>query len=300
MWITPSRDKTLAELMAGDSIHGGGSISPYLVQPPVNQWLVALNQISPEIRDYIRRKKSDEIANQLMNMEQPPRAQAIGYDQGAPATQPFTGGAAQFKLRNLYQDYIDKQQEDQVKSAQEERKARLDEANIARLNAPGDPRYSVQLPDGRTVNVTGNEAAQYYRPRANQANADSIEKIDQDAHAWTGHRLHELINSTDARNNPDGSATITLADGKTTATLTADALRNIRERYARLQGGQSNPALQAFQQAQQTPLPAPDLPPVTAPEPTSAPPLPQTRIITKDGHHYEVDDVNKKVIRQID
>lgn len=292
-WITPSRDPTYAELAARESIHGGGGISANLLQRK-RTWQDdlsdAVKAVAPQVAKYLQTKKSDAIANQLMNMEQPPRAAsmdqygatydpALAKDQGLvfnptatkfepDATQPFTGGADQFKVRNMYQSYLDQQQLDQTKAAQEERKGRLDEANIARINAPGDPKYNVQLPDGRIINVTGNEAAQYYRPRANQANADSIEKIDKDAQAWTGHHLHELINSKDARNNPDGSAVITLADGKT-ALLTSDALNSIRQRYARLQGGQTNKAVQTFKDAQQT-LPSPDLPPITQADTTPA------------------------------
>lgn len=277
------------------TIHGGGGISSDLLKRR-RTWQDDLADIvktvAPQIKDYLQSRKSDQIANQLMNMEQPPRAQAVDQSgatfdpalaarQGLnatsdpAATSPFTGGAQGMKLQNAYQAYLDKQQEDQTKAAQEEQNSRWKEAQITHINAPQEGRYPVTLPDGNTVMVTGNEAAQYYKPRANQ-NVDSIEKIDKDAQAWTGHHLHELINSTDARNNPDGSAVITLADGKTKATLTADALNSIRGRYARLQNGQgvqTNPGMTAFENARQqaqTTLPSPDLPPVTEPDSTPA------------------------------
>lgn len=269
-------------------IHGGGAISPYLLQPH-NTIADAFKVLAPAIKDYLDKKKNDEIANQLMNMEQPPRAEAVdqygaSYDpalakrQGLlSATEPRPtpaahGGADAYKAQKLYQDYISKQQADQSQSTNDYWTNKVKEAQFNKYNADAnapDDRIEVILPDGRKAKVTPNEAAQYYRPRTGQQ--DSIEAIDRDALAWTGHHLSDLIHSTDARNNPDGSAVITLADGTTKVTVPADALRNFRDRYSRIQ----NPGARAFQNYQSQ-LPEPDLPAMTEPPPTTAPALPST------------------------
>lgn len=250
-------------------IRGGGSISPYLLQRH-DPYAEIFKTLAPAIKDYLQQQKSDQIANELMNMENPPRAEAVDPSlQGAPATAPAHGGQQAYKAQKLYQDYISKQQADQSQSTNDywTNKVKETQANKyqADANAPDD-RVEITLPDGRTTRVTPNEAAQYLKPRAGQQ--DSIEAIDRDAVAWTGHHLSDLINSKDARNNPDGSAEITLADGKK-VTVTADALNGFRDRYSKLQ---QHTGAQIYQQR----LTEPDLPPVTAPPPTMAPALPST------------------------
>lgn len=94
---------------AGMSVHNGGQ--------PIqrrNQWADAIAKIAPQVMAYLKQKKQDEIANALMNMEQPPRAEAVDPSlQGAPATRPFTGGADGFKVHQMYQDFMNKQQDRQ-------------------------------------------------------------------------------------------------------------------------------------------------------------------------------------------
>jgi hypothetical protein len=174
-WLNPATDPTLAELASRASISGGGGISSALLQRPPNQWLELLKQVAPVIKDYIQQKKSDEIANQLMNMQQPPRAEAIGYPQGPPATDPFTGGAEQYKVQNAYQAYLDKQRD-------EERKDKLVDARISNLNEPPSSRnrverYPVQLPDGRTIEVTGNEALKHYNGSLKRSDFADVEAV---------------------------------------------------------------------------------------------------------------------------
>jgi hypothetical protein len=76
---------------------------------------------------------------------------------------PFRGGADDFKVRQLFQQYQDKQQEDARKAADEERKGRLDEAHIAKLNAPeGLTLYqqeSLRLRQAREDRLGGKHAA---------------------------------------------------------------------------------------------------------------------------------------------
>lgn len=173
-WLNPATDPTFAELASRASISGGGGISPALLQRPPNQWLELIKQVAPVIKEYIQKKKSDEIANQLMNMQQPPRAEAIGYDQGAPATMPFTGGAEQMKVNQAYQAYLDKQRQD-------EQKSRLTEAQITHLKQPAASsriaRYPVRLPDGRTIEVTGNEALRHYNGTIKKGDFADVEAI---------------------------------------------------------------------------------------------------------------------------
>jgi hypothetical protein len=172
-WLQPFQDPSLAELAARSSISGGGGVSSALLRPIPNQWLEALNQVAPVIREYIQKKKSDEIANQLMNMQQPPRAEAVDYPQGIPATDPFTGGADQMQVNQAYQAYLDKQQE-------EAQQSRLTEAKIKNLNEPGRngvQRYPVRLPDGRSIDVTGNEALRHYSRSIKKDDLADVEAI---------------------------------------------------------------------------------------------------------------------------
>lgn len=273
-------------------IHGGGSISPHLVQPH-NQWADIFKTLAPAIKDYMDKRKADQIANEVLNMQNPPRAAAVdqygatydpalaksqGLDSATDpmATAPATGGQQQYKAQALFKAYQDQQDKDKEDSVKQYWQNKVMEAHANQLQANADApdnRVEITLPDGRKAMVTGNEAAQYMRPRA--AQQDSMEKIDKDVIAYTGHHLSDLINSTDARNTPDGGAIITLADGKTKVPVTADALQHIRDRYARLQQFSGAQAFQDRQQ-QQGELPAPDLPPVTEPAPTLAPALPST------------------------
>ena len=169
-WLTQPREPTLAELFGNGSISGGGGISSGLLRPPPNQWEEALAKVLPAIKDYIQKKKSDEIANQLQNMYQPPRAEAVDPRmQGLPATMPFTGGADQFQVAEMYR---------KTQEAAEDRELnrRHKEAQINRkgeFGSSGYPRYPVTLPDGRTILVTGNQALEQYEGTTKRGRGDS-------------------------------------------------------------------------------------------------------------------------------
>jgi hypothetical protein len=126
-----------------------------------------------------------------MNMQQPPRAEAVGYEQGMPATSPFTGGAEQYKVNQAYQSYLDNQRE-------AEQKSRLNEARISNLNEPSSrrdnvARYPVQLPDGSTIEVTGNEALAHYNRVNKPAKTDDEWRLNR---ALARGRLDEKGNFT--------------------------------------------------------------------------------------------------------
>lgn len=81
---------------------------------PRNQLADAIAHIAPELAQYFKQKRQDEIANALMNQEQPPRAESVDPSlQGAPATQPFNGGAAGLQVHQMYQKYLNDQQDRQ-------------------------------------------------------------------------------------------------------------------------------------------------------------------------------------------
>lgn len=188
-WLPTSYGRDPGEIAAaaGMAIHGQ---TPH-VYP--NRLAEAIKAIAPGVMAYLKQKKNDEIANQLMNMEHPPRAGAVDptaydpslaasqgldyqgasatpsgdspgaysrdYSAGPAATQPFHGGQRGFQVHKLYQKYVDSQQEDAVKAATEERKARLDEANIARLNAP-ESGVPMDI-NGQTYRVTPDAALRH-------------------------------------------------------------------------------------------------------------------------------------------
>lgn len=112
-------------------IHGGGSIPAYLLHPH-NAIADAFSTLAPALKDYLEKKKNDEIANQLMNMESAKRAEPVmnngqyvsggpGMDAsgvadfntslGFPGTSktPDRGGTAGYKMQKLYQDYLNNQ-----------------------------------------------------------------------------------------------------------------------------------------------------------------------------------------------
>src|SRR4051812_33820259 len=110
-WLDYGKNPTLAELLAQASpIHGGGNIPEYLLRPK-RTWQDDLkdvaNALSPVISSYIKGRRSDAVANEIMNMQQPPRAEAVDSSlQGDPATSPFSGGA------QAYQAYLASQKMD--------------------------------------------------------------------------------------------------------------------------------------------------------------------------------------------
>lgn len=292
-WLNYS-GHTPAELQSGYQLHGGQLPASLFNRP--DPWGEAMKAIAPAIKDYIHKKKNDEIANALMNMEQPPRAQAVDPSlQGAPATQPFTGGAEGFKLHNAYQTYLDQQQEDAVKSASEERKARLDEANITKLTAT-DPTRAVTVGD-QTFNVPEATALQAAVAQQKQVKPDSQESVSSDLMATTGHswadwnQLMTQLPATEggwfsdakpAHQNPNlttdpsGQNYVGMfpSDKDTElhpATLPIQAFKNAQARMAALQGGPAAAAqstsAQMFSDAQQA---GPAVPPKVMGRPTDA------------------------------
>jgi hypothetical protein len=91
------------------NISGGGGVSSTLLQPH-DKWAAIIKQIAPAIKQYVDQKRADEIANEVLNMETPPRAEAVDPSiQGAPATAPARGGANWLKAQQLYQQHLDSQ-----------------------------------------------------------------------------------------------------------------------------------------------------------------------------------------------
>lgn len=156
-WLTPTREPTLAELLSQSSISGGGGISSSLLQQPPNQWLEALKQVAPAITNYIQKKKSDDIANQLLRDTGAPQQY---QDRGAIGLQAWN------QLHQFRENQPDTAMDDldyQIKYRQANPEEFPDQPYYGR---GGNPRYPVQLPDGRTVYVTGNEALDYYNGAA--------------------------------------------------------------------------------------------------------------------------------------
>jgi C4-dicarboxylate-specific signal transduction histidine kinase len=244
MWITPSRDKTLAELMAGDSIHGGGSIPSYLLQPRRNQWLDALNQVSPVILKAIQNKKSDDIANQYLRQVNSPfagsGAAAVPYQEKYQTylnDQPDTATDDEMFLKLWRENHPDETTDASGMTPYQREQTRLREMDIQRkLNKSTVPMYSRAIARGR-LNAKGEFDNQY-----------------------TGAESGEM-------------AQVKTPDGKTLV-VPWDA-------YVRSQ----NPALQAFQQAQDQSLPAPDLPAVGETPASLAPEVNTPTITTQEAYN---------------
>lgn len=144
MWLQPYKDPTLAELLAHAQISGGGGVNSALLRQPPNQWLDALKQIAPEIKDYIQKKKSDEIANMYLNQVQSPfagqGADAVKYQQLYQQNQMDQPDTATDDLNylKLWQqthpdEYPDAQ--NQAMTAFQREQTRLREMDIARKQA---------------------------------------------------------------------------------------------------------------------------------------------------------------------
>lgn len=291
-WLNFDQGRTPAELSAGYQVHGGSLPSGLLQRH--NPYLEAIKAIAPGVKAFLDKKKNDDIANQLQNIINPPRAEALDpsmYDPslaasqgldyqsnfsgvptgdspnalgrdypGPPATQPFRGGASGMKVHDLYQSYLDQEQGDAVKAAGEERKARLDEANIARLNRPDDPRQVVPTSvGGQTLDLTPDKAADFYTHTHKQPKADSFEQLDKDVYSTTGAHIGDFATGRNPRiendqfkvdiQNPDGT--------KKTVPLAATLYQKYLNRFNTLQGGGADS------------LPAPDAsPPPTGSAPT--------------------------------
>lgn len=142
MWLQQSKDPTLAELLSRASINGGGGINAALLQQPRDQWAEVIKQVAPVIRDYIQRKKSDEIANQYLRQVNSPfvdrGVEGVHYQQLLPDT--ATDDLNYLKL--WQQTHRDEMGDDGLGS--------------------DNQRVPITLPDGSTAYVTGNAALDYY------------------------------------------------------------------------------------------------------------------------------------------
>lgn len=93
--------------------------------------LGALQNLGEQIKEYVKNKRADEIANEVMNMQNPPRAEAIEQSlQGPKPTPPATGGIRQFNAQRIYQDLL-------AKSTTQDLKDKVLEAQARRYNSMG-------------------------------------------------------------------------------------------------------------------------------------------------------------------
>jgi hypothetical protein len=257
-WITPSKDPTLAELFAHSNISGGGGINTALLRQPPNQWLEALKEVAPAITNYIQRKKSDEIANQLLR------------DTGAPQQYQDKGAMGLQAWNQLHQF-----QESQPDTA-------TDDLNYLKLWQQTHPDESPDTP--------GNRAMTEYQREQTRLREMDIERKQQHqlgippySRAIARGRLNA---SGQFDNNYAEAATGEMAQVQTPEGKT------ITVPWAAYQQATRNPAVQLYGNAQS------QEPPASASVSRSA--SNGTRIIERNGHHYEVDDASRKVLRQID
>lgn len=272
MWLPTPTGRTAAEYPL--DIHGGGNISPYLLRSR-NQWADLIKTMEPALKEYLAQKRADDVANQFLNMESPPRAEAVDqygatYDpqlalrQGLNstteprATPPNTGGERAYKADVLYRALLNDQQNKQQKvdssywqNKVRETQIKRNEAQARKFEADADApdnRIPIQLPDGRTAMVTPNEAARYYDRRTTKQSGDSWTKLDRDVFATSGRHLSDWNAATNKRIE-DGQFKADLPDGST-ITMGTEMYQGALNRYHALEG--KSPA---------NVLPSPDLPP---------------------------------------
>jgi hypothetical protein len=232
-WITPTREPTLAELLSHSSISGGSGINAALLQQPPNQWLEALKQVAPAITSYIQKKKSDDIANQLLrDTGAPPQYQ----DRGAIGLQAWN------QLHQFRENQPDTAMDDldyQIKYRQAHPEEFPDQPYYGR---GGNPRYPVQLPDGRTVYVTGNEALDHYSGLVKKGDFADVEAISGKKWSdWNQLAENDLahIRTDDSGNIVGDFRTGKDKEGNPTyerRSMPVEMFKQARERYQKSQG----------------------------------------------------------------
>jgi hypothetical protein len=165
-WLTEYDPRnTPGALTAGYQIRGG-ELPAALFQRRRNE---LLEQVAPALREFFRQKQTNDVANYLQNMMEPPRAEAVNqgaydptlaaqqglYSATAPgATRPFTGGAQMFQARQMYHD-IQQQEEDRGL------KNELTRAHITHLTTPSGSNRVPVVVDGQTYYVTPDQALRH-------------------------------------------------------------------------------------------------------------------------------------------
>jgi hypothetical protein len=208
MWINNPDGKTPAEIAAaaGMAIHGGNGHYPQRQ----NQIAQLIASLTPAIKDYIRQKRNDAIANQLMNMQEPPRAEAVDPSlQGAPATRPFTGGAQGLAAHQMYEKMMQEKQDSQPDTAMED----LQYQHLYRQTHPEEfpttqgngPQY-VDTPQGR---MTAHEWAVIQREQ-NKANSRgvgglTVQQLDQPGYVRYEDKDGNPRSNEQAQADPEGT-----------------------------------------------------------------------------------------------
>ncbi len=169
---------------------------PSLLNKPTWQDQLAnvIGQIGPKITQAIQSKKSNDIANTLLNMEQPPRAESVGPSvQGAPATPAATGGMPALRAQQMYQAY----QNNQPDTATDDLNYRLLTANVTKAeNAANRPATEQPMVDigGRPFPVTPDAALAHQDRIRDKTPADSQESLNNDVLNTTGHKWSDWTN----------------------------------------------------------------------------------------------------------
>lgn len=255
-WLNPQQDPSFADLAARGSISGGGGVSSALLQPRRNPWEELLKTVAPLLKEYMQKKKSDQFKNYLMNMYQPPRAEAVDPAlQGLPPTMPFTGGSEQFKVSEMYRKQMEGEEDRDLNRR----------ANWAQINARGESRVPVEI-GGQTYHVTPNAALEHF-DRARGKSKDSPEsRFNKDVESDYGLTSDDLSNlnveSMDfhdangqpvdqayANQNPKDTLVVGKAGGKTIRVPYSDWVK-LATRYQNLPKQESNPAVQSYQEIQ--------------------------------------------------
>jgi hypothetical protein len=303
MWLPPQSGRTAAEFPM--EIHGGGSISPYLLQPR-NQWAELIEKMAPALKEYLNRRKNDEIANSLLASENARRAEPVmnngQYVSGGPGMDaagvadhnaslgytgtydaPQLGGTYALFLARQQKAMDDQRQEDAMKGSDWEQMHRMRELQMWKMTQPDDnrvPRYKRTLSDGSVVEVTGGEALRADRPPPNPwAGTSPVArgKLDE----VTG----EFTNAyTGAENGP--MIQLHTPSGKMLVLPNSEYERSLQQWQQRSLGsGLYQQRLQDGQTQAVTPNNATGSPPATVPSPSvaTAPPKGKVRVKRPDG-----------------
>jgi hypothetical protein len=271
MWLPNySEGKTAAEFPL--TVSGGGNISPYLLQRR-NQWAELIDKMAPALKDYLDKRRSDEIANSLLASENARRAEPVlsngqyvfggpGQDAAGVASYneslgypgsyaaPQLGGTRALFLARQQKALDDQRQEDALKATDWEQKHRKGELEISRMTQPDDGTM--------TPEEQRRQAAEKRRQAEFDAkHGDNWTKLDRDVFATSGHHLSDW-NAAQNKRIENGQFMADLPTGDT-MTMGEGLYRGALGRYNALEG-----------KAPATVLPDPDLP-AQSPAPAERP-----------------------------
>jgi hypothetical protein len=223
MWLPNyPQGPTLAEAQAGFHVGGGGGIPEWLANRP-NPIAEATQQAIAAIAEILQKRRQDQIANQLLAVEQAPKAKAVSgmepdttkYQPDTQLTQamvaqnlaggyptkstvPDLGGVQGLKFSDELHRRMMQRQKEQWETEDRPLDVAYKQAQTSHLLQPPrgyKPEPIIQTPTGPKPASQAN----YDRLTAEKPKTDTIEALDKELKAQTGLPYHVWANAADKR-----------------------------------------------------------------------------------------------------